>query len=537
VVFLPVVGFDWVWDDRILILENSRISGVDGLVAGLSGGLWDHTPSANAPPLYYRPVMRWSLVLDHALGLSAGLAHLQSLVVHLLAAAGVFALSKRLLGSAQTSALVAALYGLHPLQVEAVGWVSARNDLQAAAASVWAAAFLFGTDHKRRWLAVFGLTAVAAASKESAYLMPLALGALAWGWERLGEPGVRNGVFGAILGVALVLGLRMGVGVAWPSGADAAHLAAAFPPILSAGLEALVWPVQRAPGLHLAWPQAPAWAAVGVGVVGILLLLKLGGRRAAGALGLAVVTALPAWAAVSHVGLFGDRYLVLPLAGVALSAGACVKGRGGQLGLLVVALGLAGLTTASLGTWRDDLSLWTAAAERHANPHTAGSLAKALELSGDLDGAAAWYQKATVAPRPLEHACWNVAAIHLKRGQPGQAAEAGTAALDNGCPPSGELVCPTALGLAWTGRFDASLSLLPQADSDPAGLCRLVGLVDAARRDDWGALNAVLQSDNPDERAALAVRLVRVLEAGGDRQTVQKVQAWARPSDEGPVPR
>ena len=256
-----------------------------------------------------------------------------------------------------------------------------------------------------------------------------------------------------------------------------------------------------------------------------------------GALGFAAVTAIPAWAAVAHVGLFGDRYMVLPLAGVALAWGASTRRRVGQGALLVTCVVLACLSAAAIGSWRDDVSLWTAAAQRHPNPHTSGSLAKTLELQGDLDGAAQWYEQATQAPRPLEHACWNVAAVHLKRGQPGDAAGVGLQALDNGCPTSGELVCPTALGLMWTGRFGEGAQLTAQADSDPAGLCRVVGLVAAAQRGDEAALEAVLQTKSPQERSSLAGRLVRVLEAGGDQGTARRVTQWAQGPTQPPLPR
>jgi len=536
VIFAPVFHCDWVWDDTLLIVENDRIQGIDGILAGVTGGLWTDTPTFRQPAIYYRPVMRWSLVLDDALGLSPALAHLHSLLVHLAAVAGIFALGRRLSGQPQVAGLAAALYGLHPIQVEAVAWVSARNDLQAAAAALWAAWFMMGASSKRVWPTVLGASMVAAASKESAYLLPAALLLLAWGWDRVSDVEVRRALGASAVGVGSVVAGRLLAGIAWPPGADSSHLLASAPFTTAFALEALIWPVSRVPGAHLAWPEPVAWTALLAGALGLLLLAGLGRRRALGALGFGAVTALPAWVAVAHVGLFGDRYFVLPLAGVVLALASTVRGSSSKVGLLVGVLAAAGLTSQNLLTWRDNTTLWSTAAQAHDNPHTAGSYAKTLELAGDFNAAANWYARATVAPHPLEHACWNVAAIHFKRNRPTDAAAAGLRALDNGCPHSGELTCPTAYGMALTGRFNDAARLGALADSDPWGLCRVVDLADAARSERWDALEGALESSSLDERSALANKVGGLLKDGGDPETDSKVRKWAQsPAADSPL--
>ena len=59
-------------------------------------------------------------------------------------------------------------------------------------------------------------------------------------------------------------------------------------------------------------------------VAGIGLVLVVGRKRALALLVFGGLGALPAWPAVAHVGLFGDRYLLLPLAAVALAVAAAL---------------------------------------------------------------------------------------------------------------------------------------------------------------------------------------------------------------------
>jgi tetratricopeptide (TPR) repeat protein len=126
-VFWPVLGFDFVnYDDPMYVTENVRVQ------RGLSGELvrWAFTTTYAAN---WHPLTWLSYGLDWSLwGRSAAGYHAGNLVLHALATVFLFLLLVRMTGAVWRSALVAALFALHPLHVESVAWVSERKDVLSA---------------------------------------------------------------------------------------------------------------------------------------------------------------------------------------------------------------------------------------------------------------------------------------------------------------------------------------------------------------------------------------------------------------------
>lgn len=78
----------------------------------------------------YMPLTGLSLYADAGLhGMDAGGYHLTNAVLHALAATLLFLFLWRATGAIWASALVAALFAVHPLRVESVAWISSRKDL------------------------------------------------------------------------------------------------------------------------------------------------------------------------------------------------------------------------------------------------------------------------------------------------------------------------------------------------------------------------------------------------------------------------
>ncbi len=79
---------------------------------------------------YWHPVTWLSHMLDcQWFGLKPGAHHLVNVLLHLINAILVFFLFKRMTGAVWRSAIVAALFALHPLQVDTVAWVSERKNV------------------------------------------------------------------------------------------------------------------------------------------------------------------------------------------------------------------------------------------------------------------------------------------------------------------------------------------------------------------------------------------------------------------------
>ena len=332
-------------------------------------------------------------------------------------------------------AVVAALvFGLHPLRVESVAWVTERRDVLCGLFYLLAVlAYLRGTAAEEalrgRWRAA-SLAAFAAAlgSKGMAMTLPLTLLVLdtyplrRWhlGWRTV----VREKVPYAVLAAAGAMTALWAVtrGAAWTP-YDAYGLGARLA-ITGYGLwfypRKLVWPDGLSPLYELPARVDPLdWRFLGsaMAVAGVTIVLVLLRWRAAGALAAWAHSAivLGPVSGLAHAGyqLAHDRYSYLSGLGFALLAGAGATWLGREReqvsrwvfaaasGAVAVALlALAAESWQQSRIWRDSESLWRAAVE--ADPACALCVAKlghALMERGQLGEAEAHLRRA-VALRP-----------------------------------------------------------------------------------------------------------------------------------------
>ena len=114
------------FDDGIYVEKNARVQ--EGLTPGAVQWAFTTGHASN-----WHPVTWLSHMLDCQLfGLDAGKHHLINLVFHALNSVLLFLLLRKLTGAMWRSAMVAALFALHPLHVESVAWVAERKDLLSA---------------------------------------------------------------------------------------------------------------------------------------------------------------------------------------------------------------------------------------------------------------------------------------------------------------------------------------------------------------------------------------------------------------------
>ncbi|HEY6839391.1 MAG TPA: tetratricopeptide repeat protein, partial [Geobacteraceae bacterium] len=115
-------------NDFVNLDDNFYITGNCMLQKGLSREtlVWALT---NTFP-YWHPLTWLSLLMDHELfGLNPAGYHLVSLLFHTLSALLLFAVLSRMTRRVGESAFVAALFALHPLNVESVAWAVERKDV------------------------------------------------------------------------------------------------------------------------------------------------------------------------------------------------------------------------------------------------------------------------------------------------------------------------------------------------------------------------------------------------------------------------
>ena len=123
-VYFQTAGFDFVnYDDPGYVTGNPIVKA--GLTA--SGVAWAFTTDHMAN---WHPITWLSHMLDCQLfGLSSGAHHLVNVAFHVLDTVLLFLVFARMTRRVWPSALVAALFALHPLHVESVAWVAERKDV------------------------------------------------------------------------------------------------------------------------------------------------------------------------------------------------------------------------------------------------------------------------------------------------------------------------------------------------------------------------------------------------------------------------
>lgn len=362
----------YAWDDNGLLRANSTLD-QPTLEAIFGRDFWYGVRGKPDPSPYYRPLVILSFLVDHRLGLQPAISHLINVALHLLNVALLHRLLLPRLTPARAAA-AALIFGLHPIQSEAVAWVSSRSDLMATAGLLGALLLLDRGAAPARFAAIpLASLPLAAAmlSKESSALAPLLL--LGWrlAWEE-GDPGaaVRRAIreWGLLLpGLLLPLALRAAATLGAPPDTEAALSDAlpALPRVAAAilGWLALPWPLTTGMTTERAGLYPWLWPSAALSLAGIGWLLARSPRRSAGLLLLAALSFAPAIPSILWFGLIGERYLYLPMAALAAAVAAAAPARAGAL-LPIWAVGALWALHVRLPDWADTESLWRAALPR-----------------------------------------------------------------------------------------------------------------------------------------------------------------------------
>jgi tetratricopeptide (TPR) repeat protein len=127
VAFFPVFGGEFLtWDDPGYVYENPMVT--RGL--GAETVAWSLTTFQESN---WHPLTWLSHALDVTLfGLNAPAHHGVNLFLHLLSTLLLYAAFERMTGDRWKSAFVALVFGIHPLHVESVAWISERKDVLSA---------------------------------------------------------------------------------------------------------------------------------------------------------------------------------------------------------------------------------------------------------------------------------------------------------------------------------------------------------------------------------------------------------------------
>lgn len=122
-VFFPSLFNGFVnWDDPVYVTANPLVQKFswENIVAIFSASFDGH----------YHPLTLISLSIDRLVaGNNAWFFHFVNLLFHVLNSVLVFWISKKILENSWAAFVVALLFGIHPMNVEAVAWISERKDV------------------------------------------------------------------------------------------------------------------------------------------------------------------------------------------------------------------------------------------------------------------------------------------------------------------------------------------------------------------------------------------------------------------------
>lgn len=420
----------FVFDDRGVVVEADAVHSLSGLLADLSHGL--------------RPVLKASYALSWAFGGSALAFHVFNLLVHLVNVELVHRLARA--ARAPWAVAPAALFALHPIQTEAVAYVSGRSSSLSTMFMLLALLFYArGVRRRSAWYA-WGAAPIAVVlatfTKETSLVTPAAFilwdvfierplpASPAWRWR----PALRRQapwwLFGA--GVFTFLIAHPGYYALLHRVVGQRSLRDALVHQLSAmrylgGRLLLVEGPCIDPGLWLSPPRASvvigaALVACAVGAIARALpRRRIVADPSSGvvAFGLAwfLLHAFVPYVLVSRLDVINERHAYVANAGLFLAAGTFIARlvtsvRARRLAGAIAVAALSVLTVRRNLDYRSPIALWESTVrEAPRNPRAWNNLGVVDEQAGDRSAARAMYLRAIAVDPDFTPARQNLARL------------------------------------------------------------------------------------------------------------------------------
>jgi Flp pilus assembly protein TadD len=451
--YLPTLGFGFLFDDRPLLIENPVVQSPRGVGEIFTSDLDPRARTSEAPATnYLRPVfISLAAGLHDLFGARPRGWHATAIVLHGLLTGLAFLVLRREAVGVATALAAALLFGLHPAHVQSTAWVSGLQDLLFGLTAL--VAFLAYRRSQSRasaaWaplLALAGAFAIALLAKEPAVGLILFVAAEAAGWIPPSPSCARSADAPPSRRPHAELALLMAVAGAyflyrWAVLGALAHSFPTAPPwpvalasvpvAVLAYLQDLVWPV----GLFLLHPARPVVAVASPGSVFAALGLCAVLVAAYGATRRWPQLARPMWWtaawlapvlalwAVNPEWMVMDRYLLLPSLGLAwglalllpLDAGRPTLRAAVWLGCLAVS---AGLSWRAMQPFASEADFWSRAIVADPGSSTAWTEQGRLQAeAGELGAAAMALQRAVELDPRAQLPRLRQALLALRRGE------------------------------------------------------------------------------------------------------------------------
>ena len=256
--YTATLRFEFVYDDRMQILDNRFIQSWHWLPRLLTTNVWEYA-GPTFPANYWRPLFMVWLLINHTLfGFNPVGWHLTTVMCHAAAAVLVFKLAERLTGDRLTGAAAGLIFAVHPATIETAAWVSGVTDSLLAVFFIASLLFYLRAREAggRAALAVsLTLYALGLLVKETAIVLPAVVFVLAWvhvssrAWrERLRAAFFTALPYLAVSGLYLTARVQVlkGLGQTQNHAGPMAMLQT-WPSLLALYVRLLVWPTDISP--------------------------------------------------------------------------------------------------------------------------------------------------------------------------------------------------------------------------------------------------------------------------------------------------
>jgi len=350
--FSATFRFQFVHDDRTLILQNPFLLSWRFFLHYFQAGIWP-TQSAHATDNAYRPmVLIWFRLNELLFGLAPVGWHVTTVIAHVSATYCVYALARRILQEWQAAMVSALVFGLHPVHIEAVAWVSGVPESLLVAFLIPAYLCCLRSceskAHRVTWLGVSLIFYILAMlSKETALVLPLIVFVSVWldfpcafevggdGWMPKLRQAAKSVLPFTVVTVAYLVARTLALrGFSHPySQITWLTVVLTWPSLLLFYARLLLWPVGLSPFYGLAYVIHPT--LLNTVLPALILLVAAWGLRTWACHSRPVALAIP-WLIfpllpVLNVQVFGNgnfahnRYLYLPSVGFAMLVAVAIR--------------------------------------------------------------------------------------------------------------------------------------------------------------------------------------------------------------------
>lgn len=176
IVYTNSLNNQFVWDDEMLIVNNHDIRDFHWTGKVFTTSLFHEKDER----VSYRPLQTLTYILDYSIWeLNPAGYHLTNLLLHIITACLAYALIMCIFGNIHAALLTSIFFVLHPIQTEAVTYISGRADLLAAIFILSSLLLCVKIKEFKGWKAIllFSLLAITSflglLSRESALILPL----------------------------------------------------------------------------------------------------------------------------------------------------------------------------------------------------------------------------------------------------------------------------------------------------------------------------------------------------------------------------